>query len=377
MRVCVFVRPPFPDHAPSLSQCPQLSTSVRDHRGKSFVPAKWAVLPSVQFQLRAARLGGAGPWRFGRHTPPKSQARIAEARSVELCTGAPRTHAEGAKKARGDRFRRPESTPGRLTHSLTHSLRGEKERGEEERKEKEEFFFSLSLSLAEPARRAGLSRAERREPPERGSPRLKRMERKGKEEGEEGEEEGGGETKERRQKRGEKEKERKRRREREDRKRGEKERKEKEEFSLSLSLSLSLSRRGGFSETPGAPGRTLSRRKKRAPRKRKPEAEEDGEGERGRGKRKGRKGRRREEGRQKRGDKREERKRRREREGEKEKERKRGEKERKEKEEFSLSLFFSLSLSLSQRWFLRNARRAGQDSLAQKEESPPKEEARG
>ena len=55
-------------------------------------------------------------------------------------------------------------------------------------------------------------------------------------------------------------------------------------------------------------------------------------------------------------------------------ERKRGKKKR---SFFFLSFFFSLSLSLSQRWFLRNARRAGQDSLAQKEESPPKEEARG
>ena len=47
-------------NAPSLSRCPQLSTSVRDHRGKSFVPAKWAVLPSVQFQPRPSAWGG-GP----------------------------------------------------------------------------------------------------------------------------------------------------------------------------------------------------------------------------------------------------------------------------------------------------------------------------
>ena len=51
VRVCL-VRPP---HAPSLRRCPQLSTLVRDHRGKSLCSKP------------AARLGGAGPWRFGWH----------------------------------------------------------------------------------------------------------------------------------------------------------------------------------------------------------------------------------------------------------------------------------------------------------------------
>ena len=50
VRVCVCV---------SLRQCSQLSTLVRDHRGKSF-PEKWAVLPSAPIQPRRPAHGGSG-----------------------------------------------------------------------------------------------------------------------------------------------------------------------------------------------------------------------------------------------------------------------------------------------------------------------------
>ena len=42
----------------SPSQCPQLSTFVRDRKGKSFCL-------SAQIQPKPPGLGGAGPWRFG------------------------------------------------------------------------------------------------------------------------------------------------------------------------------------------------------------------------------------------------------------------------------------------------------------------------
>ena len=72
---CLFDHPS--PYAPSLSQCPLLSTSVRDHRGKSFVPAKWAVLPSVQFQPKPPGLGGRAHGGSGGTSLPKPQARIA------------------------------------------------------------------------------------------------------------------------------------------------------------------------------------------------------------------------------------------------------------------------------------------------------------
>ena len=97
VRVCVFVRPSRPPMPRLLSQCPQLSTSVRDHRGRSFVPAKWAVLPSVQFQPKPPGLA----WRFGWHILPQIPCSDCRARSVELCTGALMTHAEGQRKREG------------------------------------------------------------------------------------------------------------------------------------------------------------------------------------------------------------------------------------------------------------------------------------
>ena len=122
---CLFDQP-SPQCPASLSHCPQLGTSVMDHRGKSFVPAMmWAVLPSAKCPIptQVARLGGAGPWKFGWHVPPLIPGSDRGARSVELCTGAPMTYAEG-HKARGtvsvDR-RAPQDDSHSLTHSLIHS----------------------------------------------------------------------------------------------------------------------------------------------------------------------------------------------------------------------------------------------------------------
>ena len=99
----------------SPSQCPQLSTFVRDRKGRVSVPVKWAVLPKCPNPTQAARLGGAGPWRFGwrfsqlglRGSEPNS------------CRISPMTQAEGGRDGGRERFRWPECTPGRpLTHSL-------------------------------------------------------------------------------------------------------------------------------------------------------------------------------------------------------------------------------------------------------------------
>ena len=62
VRVCL-VRPP---HAPSLRRCPQLSTVVRDHRGKSLCSREVGCLAKCPNPTQA-HLGGAGPWRFGWH----------------------------------------------------------------------------------------------------------------------------------------------------------------------------------------------------------------------------------------------------------------------------------------------------------------------
>ena len=59
VRVCL-VRPP---HAHSLRRWPQLSTLVRDHRGKSLCFREVGCL-GAQIQPKLS-LGGAGPWRFG------------------------------------------------------------------------------------------------------------------------------------------------------------------------------------------------------------------------------------------------------------------------------------------------------------------------
>ena len=76
MCACLFDHPS--PYAPSLCQCPQLRTSVRDHRGKSFVPAKRAFLRSVQFQPKPPGLGGralevrvAHPSRLGLRGPAR------------------------------------------------------------------------------------------------------------------------------------------------------------------------------------------------------------------------------------------------------------------------------------------------------------------
>ena len=64
------------------------------------------------------RLGGAGPWRFGWHIPPQIPGSDCGARSVELCIGAPMTHAEGQRRREGPfpwAVEHPRST---LTHSF-------------------------------------------------------------------------------------------------------------------------------------------------------------------------------------------------------------------------------------------------------------------
>ena len=99
---CLFDHPS--PYAPSLSQCPQLSSSVRDHRGKSFVPAKWAVF-QVSNSNPSRPAWGGGPMEVRvAHPSPKPQARIAGpcgARSVELCTGVRMMHAEGQRRREG------------------------------------------------------------------------------------------------------------------------------------------------------------------------------------------------------------------------------------------------------------------------------------
>ena len=54
--VCL-VRPP---HAPSLRRCPQLSTLVRDHRGKSLCSREVGCLAKCPNPTQP-QLGGAGP----------------------------------------------------------------------------------------------------------------------------------------------------------------------------------------------------------------------------------------------------------------------------------------------------------------------------
>ena len=101
---CLFDHPS--PYAPSLSQCPQLSSSVRDHRGKSFVQPKPPGLGGPPMEVRVP------------HPSPKPQARIAGpcgARSVELCTGVRMMHAEGQRRREGP-------FPQAGEHSLTHSL---------------------------------------------------------------------------------------------------------------------------------------------------------------------------------------------------------------------------------------------------------------
>ena len=51
----------------SPSQCPQLSTHVRDYRGKSFCSCEVGCLAKCPNPTQASQLGGAGPWRFGWH----------------------------------------------------------------------------------------------------------------------------------------------------------------------------------------------------------------------------------------------------------------------------------------------------------------------
>ena len=107
-------------YAPSLSQCPLLSTSVRDHRGKSFCSCEVGCLAKCPIPTQAARLGGAGPWRFGWHIPPQTPGSDCGARSVETLHRSPDDACGGAKKARGT------VSAGRrapqVDHSLTHSL---------------------------------------------------------------------------------------------------------------------------------------------------------------------------------------------------------------------------------------------------------------
>ena len=54
VRVCL-VRPP---HAPSLRRCPQLSTLVRDHRGKSLCSREVGCLAKCPNQPKLPSLGG-------------------------------------------------------------------------------------------------------------------------------------------------------------------------------------------------------------------------------------------------------------------------------------------------------------------------------
>ena len=56
VRVCL-VRPP---HAPSLRRCPQFSTLVRDHRGKSLCSEEVGCLAKCPNPTQA-QLGGGGP----------------------------------------------------------------------------------------------------------------------------------------------------------------------------------------------------------------------------------------------------------------------------------------------------------------------------
>ena len=89
VRVCL-VRPP---HAPSLRRCPQLSTLVRDHRGKSLCSREVGCLAKCPNPTQA-QLGGAGALAG---SPGGSGGNV----SVGRCA--------------------PQVVPHSLTHSLTHS----------------------------------------------------------------------------------------------------------------------------------------------------------------------------------------------------------------------------------------------------------------
>ena len=52
--------------------CPQLSTFVKDHRGKSLCSREVGCLAKCPNRTQAARFGGAGAWRFVWHLGPES-----------------------------------------------------------------------------------------------------------------------------------------------------------------------------------------------------------------------------------------------------------------------------------------------------------------
>lgn len=87
-------------------------------------------LAKCPIPTQAARLGGAGPWRFGWHIPPQTPGSDCGARSVELCTGVPMTHAEGQRRREGPFPQAGEHPRSTLTHSLTHLLEIRQEVGD-------------------------------------------------------------------------------------------------------------------------------------------------------------------------------------------------------------------------------------------------------
>ena len=100
VRACL-VRPP---HAPSLRRCPQLSTLVRDHRGKSLCSREVGCLAKCPHPTQAARLGGRAHGGSGGTFPFSDRG----ARSVELSLDL--------RRSGGNQV-----VPHSLTHSLTHS----------------------------------------------------------------------------------------------------------------------------------------------------------------------------------------------------------------------------------------------------------------
>ena len=124
MRVCVFVRPTLPP-MPRLSEPLSPAWYFGDGSPREELCSCDDVGCLAKCQVSNSNPScpawGAGPWKFGWHVPPLIPGSDRGPRSVELCTGAPMTYAEG-HKARGtvsvDR-RAPQDDSHSLTQSFT------------------------------------------------------------------------------------------------------------------------------------------------------------------------------------------------------------------------------------------------------------------
>ena len=113
VRVCLLL----PPHAPSLRRCPQLSTLVRDNRGKSLCSREVGCVAKCPNPTQLPGLGGRAHGGSGGTFPFSDRG----ARSVELSLDLPNDVCGGGKRRSGGNLSvgRSASQVVPLNHSLT------------------------------------------------------------------------------------------------------------------------------------------------------------------------------------------------------------------------------------------------------------------